>query len=671
MLVTGATGYVGGRVVRRLSDQNVKVRVLVRDASRVTGRFGETVEVAQADVLEPATLAAALADVDTAYYLIHSMGATDDFESRDRASAQNFATAAKESGVRRIIYLGGLGDASQDLSPHLRSRHEVGQVLRSTGVEVIEFRASIVIGSGSLSFEMVRALAERLPVMITPRWVGVLAQPISIGDLLSYLTLALELPSGESRVFEIGGADQVTYGDMIREYAKQRGLRRFIIPIPLLTPRLSSLWLGLVTPLYARVGRALIDSIQHPTIVRDNEARHVFSVNPVGASEAIALALRNEDREIAETKWSDAVSSSALSSRPWGGVRFGNRLVDSRTVDVPVAPRRAFAPIQRIGGGVGWYFADWLWKLRGSVDVVFGGVGMRRGRRDPQTVRVGDALDFWRVEVADENRLRLRAEMKVPGRAWLEFEVTEINGGSRIRQTAEFDPLGVWGLIYWYGIYPLHRIVFSGMIRAIAVEATGGKRPPSAAAQAVALIGFFVGTFCAAAIGGLATAASVTSWYADLAKPAWTPPSWVFGPVWGVLYSLMAVAAWLVWRLRPTSERPMIAFWTQLVLNVLWSVCFFGLRSPGLGLIAIGALLVAIIVTRNAFASVSRLAGWLLVPYLLWVAYAATLNAGIWWQNAEGVQASTSARQENDLPIPSSGLFLRFCVLPSTILHMV
>lgn len=633
MLVSGATGYVGGRLVRRLFENGAMVRVMVRDATRVASRFSSEVGVATADVFDPESLARAMTGVETAYYLIHSMGIPGDFVSMDRIAAQNFATAAKDAGVRRIVYLGGLGESSKELSPHLRSRHEVGEILRTSGIEVVEFQASIVIGSGSLSFEMVRALAERLPVMVTPRWVEVMAQPIFIGDLLDYLVAALSLPSGPSRTFEIGGSDQVTYGDLIREYAKQRGLRRLIVPIPLLTPHLSSLWLGLVTPVYARVGRSLVDSIRHPTIVHDQSALQTFPITPIGAAAAISLALKNEDQEFAETKWSDAASSSALAAKSWGGVRLGNRLVDTRTINVATSPENAFAPIRRIGGNRGWYFADWLWRLRGFLDLLLGGVGMRRGRRSDESVYVGDSLDFWRVEASEPNRLRLRAEMKVPGRAWLEFEVTPVEGGSRIRQTAEFDPLGIWGLLYWYGIYPLHKLIFAGMLRMIAEEATGGRKRPTIARQVGALLGFLLGVFAAATIGGYATSGSVVNWYPALMKPSWNPPSWLFGPVWSALYTAMAIAAWLVWRERPESERPMILFWIQLALNAFWSVVFFGLRSPGQAILVILALFLAIAATRSAFAKISPAAGWLLVPYLVWVAFASCLNVAIWLLN--------------------------------------
>jgi uncharacterized protein YbjT (DUF2867 family) len=405
--------------------------------------------------------------VHTAYYLIHSLGTKQDFEQDDRQAAANFASAARAAGVRRIIYLGGLGNPEHALSPHLRSRQETGHVLRSCGIPVIELRASIIIGSGSLSFEMIRALTERLPVMICPRWVSTPAQPIAIEDVLDYLLAALNLPEGDSRVFEIGGPDQVSYGDIMREYARQRGLGRLMISVPLLTPYLSSLWLGLVTPVYARVGRKLVESLRNPTVISDPSARDMFPLRPRPLREAIQRAMANEDREMAATRWSDALSSGGP-MRSWGGVRFGTRIVDSRTAEVEVPPEAAFAPIQRIGGATGWYYGNILWKLRGWLDLLVGGVGLRRGRRDPLELQVGDAVDFWRVEAIElGRRLRLAAEMKLPGRAWLEFEVTPTTNGSTVRQTAIFDPVGLGGLAYWYALYPVHRLVFAGMLRGI------------------------------------------------------------------------------------------------------------------------------------------------------------------------------------------------------------
>jgi len=466
ILLTGATGYVGGRLLHALENHGYHVRCIARRPQALQGRAGVNTEVVLGDCFMPESLGAALAGVHTAYYLVHSMGTAGSFEEKDRQAAINFAKAAHQAKVQRIIYLGGLGEGA--LSLHLRSRQEVGEALNSTGVEVIEFRASIVIGSGSLSFEIIRALVERLPVMICPAWVSMAAQPIGIEDLVSYLVEALNLPEQGRRIIEIGGADRVSYEDIMREYARQRNLRRLMISVPVLTPRLSSLWLGLVTPVYARIGRKLVDSIRNPTVVRDPMALTLFSVRPQGVREIIVRAIVNEDREFAATKWSDALSSRGEESS-WGGVRFGNRIVDSREVSVHCSTKSAFRPIRRIGGETGWYYGDWLWQVRGFVDLLFGGVGVRRGRRDPEMLQVGDSLDFWRVEAFEANKsLLLAAEMKLPGRAWLEFVVEDKGKISLIRQTAIFDPIGVGGLMYWYLLYPVHKLMFGKMLQAIA-----------------------------------------------------------------------------------------------------------------------------------------------------------------------------------------------------------
>jgi uncharacterized protein YbjT (DUF2867 family) len=466
ILLTGATGYVGGRLLKALEQAGHHVRCLARRPEFLRPRVAPTTEVVAGDVLDRGSLTTAMKGVQAAYYLVHSMGSRGAFDEEDRRAARNFGEVARDAGVQRLIYLGGLGDRG-GLSPHLQSRQEVGEILRASGVQTIEFRASIVIGSGSLSFEMIRALVERLPMMITPRWVSVQAQPIAITDLVQYLLASLGLAVEGHPIFEIGGADQMSYRDIMREYARQRGLRRLMIPVPVLTPRLSSLWLGLVTPLYARVGRKLIESMRHPTIVRDATALRRFGIQPKGVREAIALALRREDREFAETRWSDALSAAGP-PRDWGGVRFGSRLVDSRVAHVNAPPAQAFAAIRRIGGTSGWYYGNWLWRLRGRLDILLGGVGMRRGRRALDSLLVGDTLDWWRVEAFEpDRRLRLAAEMKLPGRAWLEFEVDGEAIGSTIRQTAMFDPVGLLGLIYWYAVYPLHHVVFTGMLRGI------------------------------------------------------------------------------------------------------------------------------------------------------------------------------------------------------------
>jgi uncharacterized protein YbjT (DUF2867 family) len=466
ILLTGASGYVGGRLRHALEADERPLRCMARRPEYLRSRVAPATEVVAGDVLDSSSLPAALRGVHTAYYLIHSMASSADYAEEDRRGAESFAEAARRAGVRRLIYLGALGHGER-LSRHLASRQEVGRIFRQSGIPTVEFRASIVIGSGSLSFELVRSLVEKLPAMVTPSWVSTPTQPIGIEDLVTYLVAALDLPSRESVVYEIGGPDRVSYGDLMREYARLRGLKRVMVPVPLLTPRLSSLWLALVSPVYAQVGRELIDGVRNATVVQDDAALHDFAVRPRGIREVLARALVNEDLRFAATRWSDALSSQRAPRR-WGGVKFGSRLVDSRAAWVNREPRQAFQPISRIGGDAGWYFGNALWRLRGWLDVVVGGPGMRRGRRDPESVLPGDTLDFWRVEAVEPGRLlRLAAEMRVPGRAWLQFEVTPADGGSLIRQTAIFDPVGASGLLYWYGLWGIHQMVFAGMLRNI------------------------------------------------------------------------------------------------------------------------------------------------------------------------------------------------------------
>jgi uncharacterized protein YbjT (DUF2867 family) len=471
LLVTGASGYIGGRLVRALHEAGARVRCMARRPDELRARVPGGVEVVRGDVLDAASLRAALEGVDTAYFLIHAMATPRDFAREECEGARSFAQAALAAGIRRIVYLGGLG-SDEGLSTHLASRHEVGRILRDSGVPTVELRASVIIGSGSLSFELVRALVERLPVMLTPRWVSTRTQPIAIGDVIDYLRAAAELSMDRSVVVEIGGSDRVSYLDLMREYASQRGLRRTFIRVPLLTPWLSGRWLGLVTPVYARVGQKLIDGVRNETVVTSPLAGELFpGIAPRGMRESIALALSNEDRELAETRWSDARSSIGR-AQPWGGRSLGSRRVDSRDIVVDRPPAVAFRPIERIGGSTGWYYGDWLWRLRGLLDLIVGGAGMRRGRRDPQSLQPGDAVDFWRVETIERNHLLLlRPEMKLPGRAWLQFEILPVPEGSVIRQTAVFEPHGLAGLLYWYALYPVHGLIFGGMLRGIAREA--------------------------------------------------------------------------------------------------------------------------------------------------------------------------------------------------------
>ena len=466
VLIAGASGYVGGRLLNVLENRGQRLRCLARYPEALRERVAPTTDVVAGDVLDPQSLPAAMAGVHTAYYLVHAMASANSFEQEDRAAAENFASAAAAAGVRRIVYLGGLGRGNR-LSAHLRSRQEVGKILRDSGVPTIEFRTSIIVGSGSVSFEIVRALVEKLPVMTTPTWVKTRTQPIAIEDVIAYLVAALDVDLTACRVFEIGGHDQVSYLDLMKEYARQRGLKRWMIPVPVLSPRLSSLWLGIVTPVYARVGRELVESLRNQTVVTDRSADETFSVRPLGFRDAVKRALANEDRDFALTRWSDAFSS-ARSAPHWGGVKFGRRIVDSRSVRVPFPPDIAFQPIERLGGDTGWYYGNWLWRARGFLDLLFRGAGMRRGRRSPTHLFAGDTVDFWRVEKITPSRvLRLSAEMRLPGRAWLQFEVEPAATGSLVRQTAIFDPVGLMGQLYWYLLYPIHRFVFAGMLAGI------------------------------------------------------------------------------------------------------------------------------------------------------------------------------------------------------------
>ena len=471
VLLTGATGYVGGRLLKALEESQYHLRCLVRRPELLRPRVDSKTDVVKADVLDRSSLIPAMDGVKIAFYLVHSMGSAESFEENDRIAAQNFGEIAKEAGVERIIYLGGLGNEKEVLSSHLRSRQEVGYILRASKVPVIEFRASIVIGSGSLSFEMIKSLVERLPVMLIPKWALMSAQPIAIDDLISYLIDALYKTNNANYLFEIGGYDQVSYLDIMRIYAKSINKRVLMIPVPVLTPYLSSLWLGLVTPLYARIGRKLVESIVHSTVVQDDTALRNFKIKPIGVEEAIQRAIKLENKESAASRWYDSTSSSG-ETNPYKGYRFTEKLVDARTLNINVPPETAFNPIKNIGGEQGWYAWNLLWQLRGLIDLLLGGVGMRRGRSNKDKLIAGEIIDFWRIEkVVPNNFLSLSAEMKLPGRAWLEFEVIGNGSSSTIKQTAIFEPAGIFGKIYWYSLYPLHQIIFAGMLQAIADKA--------------------------------------------------------------------------------------------------------------------------------------------------------------------------------------------------------
>lgn len=472
VLVTGATGYVGGRLVPRLLAAGAAVRVMARDPARLSGRtWLASVEVVAGDVLHPETLAAALAGVDVAYYLVHSMRSGPDFERRDTDAASAFGLAAAGAGVRRIVYLGGLGDDATQLSHHLRSRQDCGRALAAAGVPVTEFRAGVVVGSGSVSFEMVRYLTERLPAMICPRWVSTRAQPIAIRDVLAYLVAALSSPESAGRVIELGGADVLTYGEMMRGYAAVRGLRRWLVSVPFLTPRLSSYWVHLITPIPADIARPLIDGLRNEVIVRDGGvARRLFpSIVPLGYREAVRLALARLTAEAVETSWSDALAASRADREVVALSQREGMILERREILVAAPVEATHRTVCGLGGARGWPSMNWAWRVRGALDRLVGGVGMRRGRRHPDELRTGDALDFWRVEALEApTLLRLRAEMRVPGEAWLEFRTTADGAGSRLVQTAIFAPKGLLGHVYWNLLYPFHAVIFGRMVRRLA-----------------------------------------------------------------------------------------------------------------------------------------------------------------------------------------------------------
>ena len=476
VLVTGATGYIGGRLAPRLLQAGYRVRCLVRDPGRLQGRpWLDQVELVTGDVLHSETLPAAMDGVFAAYYLVHSMASGPGFDERDLTAARQFGLAAAAAGVERIIYLGGLGDPNAELSQHLRSRQQTGDALREAGVPVTEFRAGVIVGSGSLSFELIRYLIERLPMMICPRWLYTCIQPIGIRNVLEYLIAALDTPESSGEIIEIGGADVLTYGDMMLGYAEARGLKRRLIPVPILTPRLSSYWVHLVTPIPAIIAQPLIEGLRNEVVVRDDKARRLFpEIKPFDYQRAVELALARLDSGEVETMWSDALMTTQGDVPPVVLSTLEGMILEHRQLHVPVPAATVYCSFAGLGGARGWLYMNWVWHLRGLLDRLVGGVGMRRGRRDPDHLRVGEALDFWRVEAVEPGHLiRLRAEMKVPGRAWLQFHVHPQPGDrSILSQTAYFAPKGVWGLIYWYALYPIHKVIFAGMIRKIAERAT-------------------------------------------------------------------------------------------------------------------------------------------------------------------------------------------------------
>ncbi|RQX14841.1 DUF2867 domain-containing protein [Micromonospora ureilytica] len=480
-LVTGATGYIGGRLTPLLLADGHTVRCLARKAVRLRDvPWASAAEIVEGDLSRPETLSAAFADVDVAYFLVHSLGRPD-FEAADRTAATNFAAAARAAGVRRIVYLGGPEPASdaEVPSPHLRSRAEVGRILLASGVPTAVLRAAVIIGSGSASFEMLRYLTERLPAMITPRWVRNRIQPIAVRDVLRYLAGCADLPAEVNRGFDIGGPDVLTFREMMQRYARVAGLRRrVIVPVRPLTPSLSSHWVGLITPVPNKIARPLVESLIHEAVAHEHDIARYVPDPPgglTGFDEAVALALAKVRDAQVETRWSTASGPDApaepLPTDPdWSG---GTVYTDVRERAVDASPAALWRVVEGVGGEHGWYSFPLAWSIRGWLDRLVGGVGLRRGRRDPHRLQVGEALDFWRVEeIVPGELLRLRAEMRLPGRAWLEMRILPADGGrSRYQQRAVFLPRGLAGHAYWGSVAPFHAVVFGGMVRNIARNA--------------------------------------------------------------------------------------------------------------------------------------------------------------------------------------------------------
>ncbi|OLT29428.1 NAD(P)-dependent oxidoreductase [Nocardiopsis sp. CNR-923] len=477
ILVTGASGYVGGRLVPRLLDAGHEVRCLARSPGKLRDHpWRDRVEVVRGDVLDGTGLAEALAGVDTAYYLVHAMSGGRGFVGQDARGARTFARAAEDAGVGRVVYLGGLAPRGVELSPHMSSRSEVGEILLASSVPAVVLRAAVIIGSGSASFEMLRHLTERLPVMTTPRWVRSRVQPIAVRDVLRLLVESAQLPEGTNRTFDIGGPEVLTYAEMIQRFAAIAGIRRrCILPLPLLSPGLSSHWVGLVTPVPASIARPLVESLRHDAVMGEDDLSDLLDDHErLRFDDAVRLALLRVCEGRVDTRWSSAAwptaPSDPLPTDPdWTG---GSLYTDERWQVVDASADRLWSVIEGIGGERGWYSWPLAWAARGWIDLAVGGVGFRRGRRDPARLRAGDSVDFWRVEdIVPGRLLRLRAEMRLPGPAWLELGVERDGGRTVYRQRALFHPRGLLGHLYWVVVTPFHGLMFGSMARNIARRA--------------------------------------------------------------------------------------------------------------------------------------------------------------------------------------------------------